>query len=87
MRIIQLEVEDKNYEIFLTIIQNLKNGIIKNFKIDEEINKSIEVVSDKEGEKKIDKISQNIANAYQEMQEAKRNEIKLQNAWELLDEL
>ena len=87
MRIIQLEVEDKNYEIFLTIIQNLKNGIIKNFKIDEEINKSIEVVSDKEGEKKIDKISQNIANAYQEMQEAQRNEIKLQNAWELLDEL
>ena len=32
-------------------------------------------------EKKIDKISQNIANAYQEMQEAQRNEIKLQNAY------
>ena len=87
MRIIQLEVEDKNFEIFLTIIQNLKNGIIKNFKIDEEINKSIEFVLNTEQEKKIDKIAQNIANAYQEMQEAKRNEIKLQNAWELLDEL
>ncbi|WP_258237546.1 hypothetical protein [Arcobacter sp. CECT 9188] len=33
MRTIQLQVEDKDFESFLTIIKNLKQSIIKNFEV------------------------------------------------------
>lgn len=32
MRTIQLEIEDKSLDLFLFIINNLRDGIIKNFK-------------------------------------------------------
>lgn len=48
MRTIQLQVEDNNLDTFLTIINNLKNGIVKNFKIDEQIDNPIQTVSDEE---------------------------------------
>ncbi|OHD97768.1 MAG: hypothetical protein A3E21_08820 [Sulfurimonas sp. RIFCSPHIGHO2_12_FULL_36_9] len=35
MKTIQLEIEDKSLELFLVLINNLKDGIIKNFKIDD----------------------------------------------------
>ncbi|MDD5400714.1 MAG: hypothetical protein PHQ93_05985 [Sulfurimonas sp.] len=35
MRTIQLEIEDKSLDLFLSIINNLKDGIVKNFKIDD----------------------------------------------------
>lgn len=34
MRTIQLEIEDKSLDLFLFIINNLRDGIIKNFNID-----------------------------------------------------
>ncbi|RBQ31139.1 hypothetical protein CRU92_08180 [Arcobacter sp. FW59] len=33
MRTIQLQVEDKDFESFLTIINNLKKGMIRNFEV------------------------------------------------------
>ncbi len=48
MRTVQLQIEDNNFDTFLTIIHNLKNGIIKNFKVDGQSDKSIEMVSDLE---------------------------------------
>ena len=36
MKTIQLQVEDDNYESFLTIIKSLKKGMVKNFAIKEE---------------------------------------------------
>lgn len=36
MKTIQLQVEDDNYESFLTIIKSLKKGMIKNLAIKEE---------------------------------------------------
>jgi len=35
MRTIQLQVEDQNYESFLTVIKSLKEGMIKNFEVKE----------------------------------------------------
>jgi hypothetical protein len=35
MRTIQLQVEDDNYNSFLTVIKSLKEGIIKNFSVKE----------------------------------------------------
>lgn len=36
MKTIQLQVEDDNYESFLTIIKSLKKGIIKNLAVKED---------------------------------------------------
>jgi len=36
MRTIQLQVEDDNYESFLTVIKNLKEGMVKNLLIKED---------------------------------------------------
>jgi len=36
MKTIQLQVEDDNYESFLTIIKSLKKGMVKNLAIKEE---------------------------------------------------
>ena len=33
MKTIQIEIDDKNFETFMTIIKNLKNGMIKNFEV------------------------------------------------------
>ena len=33
MKTIQLQIDEKNFEIFMTIIKNLKNGMIKNLEI------------------------------------------------------
>ena len=45
MRTIQLEVEDRNYDVILTIINNLKDNLIKSFKVD---TKSVNNLLDKE---------------------------------------
>ncbi len=44
MKTIQLQIDDNNYDSFLTIIQNLKDGFIKKFVV----NDSIENVSNEE---------------------------------------
>jgi len=44
MKTIQLQIEDKNYDSFMTIINNLKKGFVKNFTV----NNGIEVVSESE---------------------------------------
>ena len=33
MKTIQLQIDDKNFETFMTIIKNLKNGMIKNLEV------------------------------------------------------
>ena len=33
MKTIQIEIDDKNFETFMTIIKNLKNGMIKNLEV------------------------------------------------------
>ena len=44
MRTVQLQVEDDNYESFLTIIKSLKEGMVKNFSVKESdaVNKDFE---------------------------------------------
>ncbi|MFK5975125.1 MAG: hypothetical protein QM493_01335 [Sulfurovum sp.] len=44
MKTVELKIDDNNFEIFRTLIDNLKDGIIKSF----EIKDTIEEVSDKE---------------------------------------
>jgi hypothetical protein len=44
MKTIELEIEDSNFETFKILIDSLKEGIVKNFKVKE----SIEEVSDEE---------------------------------------
>jgi len=44
MKTIQLQIDDSNYESFLNILNNLKQGFIKKITISD----SIETVSDKE---------------------------------------
>ena len=46
MKTIHIQVDDENLESFLIILKNLKNGFIKNFIIEDEI----ESVDDKEQE-------------------------------------
>jgi len=46
MKTIHIQVDDENLESFLIILKNLKNGFIKNFIIEDEI----ENVDDKEQE-------------------------------------
>lgn len=36
MKTIQLEIEDSSLDMFLSLINSLKDGIIKNFKIEED---------------------------------------------------
>ncbi|MBS4069371.1 MAG: hypothetical protein WC279_05935 [Sulfurimonas sp.] len=44
MRSVQLQVEDDNYESFLTVIKSLKEGMVKNFSVKESdaVNKDFE---------------------------------------------
>lgn len=44
MKTIQLQIDDNNYDSFLTIIKNLKDGFIKNFTVSNTKN-TIEAVS------------------------------------------
>jgi len=44
MKTIQLQIDDSNYESFLNILNNLKQGFIKKITVSD----SIETVSDKE---------------------------------------
>lgn len=46
MKTIQLQIDDKNYDSFMTIINNLKKGFVKNFTV--KSNGDIETVSDTE---------------------------------------
>jgi len=46
MKTIQLQIDDKNYDSFMTILNNLKKGFIKNFSV--ENNNDIKTVSDHE---------------------------------------
>lgn len=45
MKTIQIQIDDKNYDSFMNILNNLKKGLIKNFTVN---NNSIEVVSNEE---------------------------------------
>lgn len=47
MKTIHLQIDDSNYDSFLNIINNLKDGFIKGFKVDDS-NDNIEFVSDTE---------------------------------------
>jgi len=46
MKTIQLQIDDKNYDSFMVIINNLKKGFVKNFTVNSD--KDINAVSDKE---------------------------------------
>ena len=46
MKIIQLQIDDKNYDSFMTILNNLKKGFIKNFTVNN--GTEIKTVSDTE---------------------------------------
>jgi hypothetical protein len=56
MKTIQLQIDDNNYDSFLIIIQNLKDGFIKKFVV----NDTIETVSDEE-QKDIENILDSIS--------------------------
>lgn len=56
MKAIHLQIDDKNYEPFLSIVKSLKKGFIKNLVI----NDVIETVSDKE-QKEYEDILQNMS--------------------------
>ena len=47
VKTIQLQIDDNNYDSFLTIIKNLKVGFIKNFTVNSD-NHMVEIVSDSE---------------------------------------
>ncbi|UTJ05310.1 hypothetical protein [Arcobacter roscoffensis] len=57
MKTIQLQIDDKNYESFLNIVNSLKKGFIKNITITD----TIESVSDNE-QKYYEKLLDNISN-------------------------
>ena len=44
MKTIQLQIDDNNYDLFLTIIQNFKDGFIKNMTVSDTEN-PIETIS------------------------------------------
>ena len=46
MKTIQLQIDDKNYDSFMTILNTLKKGFIKNFTVNSETN--VKAVSDNE---------------------------------------
>ena len=46
MKTIQLQIDDKNYDSFMTILNNLKKGFIKNFTVNN--GTEIQTVSDTE---------------------------------------
>ena len=45
MKTIQLQIDDKNYDSFMVIINNLRDGFVKFFTVN---NSNISLVSDKE---------------------------------------
>jgi len=47
MKTVELQIEDTNFDAFLTVINNLKDGLIKNFKV-QDFDNIIETVSDEE---------------------------------------
>jgi len=48
MKTIQLQIDDNNYDSFMTILNNLKKGLIKSLKVDSD--STVEFVSDNEQE-------------------------------------
>ena len=48
MKAIYLQIEDSKFDIFMNLIQNLKDDIIKNFYVENISLNNIETVSDKE---------------------------------------
>jgi len=44
MKTVELKIDDNSFDIFRTLIENLKDGIVKSF----EVKESIEEVSDQE---------------------------------------
>ena len=78
----QIAIQNKTLEnSFIELADSLKidtklllEKIIKDFIISQEL-------------KKADKIAENVKKAYLEVLDARKNGKKLQNAWELLDEL
>jgi len=53
MKTIQLQVDDNNYESFLNIIQNLKDGFIKNFKVSSDEKQKIDLILEADDKKEI----------------------------------
>ena len=49
MKTIQLQIDDKHYDSFLVILNNLKDGLIKNFVV-KSSKTTVETVSDEEQE-------------------------------------
>jgi hypothetical protein len=69
MKTVHLQIDDKNYEAFLSIINNLKDGFIQNFNVDD-TNKTIDVVSDKE-QHDIEKILNSLTDSDKEISHKK----------------
>ena len=53
MKTIQLQVDDNNYESFLNIIQNLKDGFIKNFKVSSDEKQKTDLILEADDKKEI----------------------------------
>ena len=53
MKTIQLQVDDNNYESFLNIIQNLKDGFIKNFTVSSDKKQKTDLILEADDKKEI----------------------------------
>ncbi|MDO9266641.1 MAG: hypothetical protein Q7U00_06105 [Sulfurimonas sp.] len=72
MRTVQLEIEDKSLDLFLSIISNLKDGIVKNFKIKEDGS--------------FDETKAYFQNAYSEIKEGKTKLVPFNDGLDELDD-
>jgi len=53
MKTIQLQIDDNNYESFLNIIQNLKDGFIKNFTVSSDEKQKTDLILEADDKKEI----------------------------------
>ena len=75
MKTIQLQIDDNNYDSFLVIINNLKDGFIKNFTVNNNKN-TIKTVSDEE-QKDIENILNSISQEDKEVAFSKTIQIHI----------
>jgi len=70
MKTVELKIDDNSFDIFRTLIENLKDGIVKSF----EVKESIEEVSDQE-QKYYEKLLSNMSEEDREVSSRESIEI------------
>ena len=70
MKTVELKIDDNSFDIFRTLIENLKDGIVKSF----EVKESIEEVSDQE-QKYYEKLLSNMSEEDREVSSKESIEI------------